>query len=93
MKKILTMFVAVSAIFLATTVQAQNRDLNKADRYPSKEMRKNGDFRRGTHEKFDRKKDSKRDRREWRRMHNGKKGHMHGRHHRHGKFHRHPGLS
>ncbi len=93
MKKILTMFVAVAAIFLATTAQAQNRDFNKSDRYPPKELRKDGDFRKGRPDTFDRKKNSKRDRREWRRMHKGKKGHMHERHHHHGKLHKYPGRS
>ena len=74
MKRILTIFLAVAGIFFATATQAQSRDFNKTETYPSKEYRQKGDFKHGKEMKNDRK---------FRhgRKHPGRHHHRHYRHH------------
>lgn len=80
MKKILTMVLAVAGLFLATSTQAQNKDFNRPDSYPSKEYRSNGNPQFGRDSKFKHKKDMDRKRKQFR---HGKKHH---RHHHHARF-------
>jgi len=83
MKKILTIMLAVAGLFLATSTQAQNKDFNRPDNYPSKEYRSRGDVKFEKESKFNHRKKMERRREEFRH------GRKHHRHHHHGRFHKH----
>lgn len=85
MKKILTIVLASAGLFLATSTQAQNRDFNKPDTYPSKEYRSNENSKFAREHKFKHRREMERRRKEFR------YARKHHRHHHHGELRKHNG--